>query len=124
MFNYRHHLQSAHVYHSCANPMRMSMVTGVGYNQPVPHSRFFGPTPGGFNAGPRGDAADQAFVDQAGRLEWSSTEYWLLPIANALSALAWLMPAGSTEQRRLGRRDAGTIVAMSRERRGRCGRCR
>jgi hypothetical protein len=89
-----------------ANPLRMSMVTGVGYNQPVPHSRFFGPMPGGFSAGPRGDAEDQAFVDQAGRLEWSSTEYWVLPIANTLSALAWLTPSRQLEDRTLGRRPA------------------
>jgi hypothetical protein len=89
-----------------ANPLRMSLVTGVGYNQPVPHSRFFGPMPGGFSAGPRGDAADQVFVDQEGRLEWSSTEYWVLPIANTLSALARLIPSRQLDGRTLGHRSA------------------
>jgi hypothetical protein len=74
------------------NPLDVCMVSGVGYNNPMPHSRFYGTIPGGFMAGPRGDAADKMVVDQDGRAEWSSTEYWNVPIANALMALAILIP--------------------------------
>ncbi len=72
------------------NPMMASMVTGVGYNNPMPHSRFLGPFPGGFMSGFIGDADDRPVLDLEGRAQWNTTEYWNTPLANCLMALAEL----------------------------------
>ena len=74
------------------NPLNVCSVSGIGYNNPMPHSRFFGTMPGGFQVGARGDARDEMVIDQSARAEWSSTEYWNVPTANALMALAVLLP--------------------------------
>jgi hypothetical protein len=74
------------------NPLNCSVITGVGYNNPMPHSRFLGAMIGGICAGPRGDADDNIFIDLEGRADWSSTEYWNTPTANMLMALAELLP--------------------------------
>jgi hypothetical protein len=85
------------------NPFRASFVTGVGYGHPVPHSRFLGAIPGGVMNGPRGTAEDEPFVDTEARIDWGSTEYWNLPLANLLQALARLMPRDVPASRKIGR---------------------
>jgi hypothetical protein len=74
------------------NNLMTSMVSGVGFNNPMPHSRFLGTFPGGFCVGPRGNGRDEIVVDLLARAEWSSTEYWLTPLSNSLMALAILLP--------------------------------
>jgi hypothetical protein len=86
-----------------ANPLRVSMISGVGMANATPYSRFLGPMPGGFMLGPRGTAADTTWADTGGRLAWSSGEYWLAPLANTLLALAELLPAEVPAARKLGR---------------------
>jgi hypothetical protein len=79
------------------------MISGVGARTAAPYSRFLGPMPGGFMIGPRGSADDTAWVDTEGRLAWNSGEYWMAPLANALMALAELLPPGTAPaSRRLG----------------------
>lgn len=85
-----------------ANPLGISMISGVGMRNATPYSRFLGPLPGGFMLGPRGTAADTAWADAEGRLAWSSGEYWMAPLANTLMALAELLPATVLPARRLG----------------------
>jgi hypothetical protein len=75
------------------NPLGVSMVTGVGYRNATPYSRFYGPLPGGFCIGPRGTAEDEIWIDTEGRNAWSSGEYWMPPLSNALLALSKLLPA-------------------------------
>ncbi len=75
------------------NPLGVCMVTGVGYRNATPYSRFYGPLPGGFCVGPRGTEKDEVWVDTEGRTVWSSGEYWMPPLANALLALSNLLPA-------------------------------
>ncbi len=72
------------------NPAMASLVTGTGYNNPMPHSRFFGPYPGGFMSGFIGDRNDRPVLDLEGRAQWNTTEYWNTPLANCLMALAEL----------------------------------
>ncbi len=74
------------------NPLGSSLVTGVGYRQAMPHSRFHGQIPGGFMVGPRGNAADEISIDLDARAEWNSTEYWNTPVAYALLAFTHLLP--------------------------------
>lgn len=74
------------------NPLNISMITGAGYNQPQPYSRFFGPCNGGFMNGPAGDANDHIEADMQQRYRWNSTEYWVVPLANMLLALTALLP--------------------------------
>ena len=88
-----------------ANPYGASLVTGVGFGHPVPHSSFVGARPGGIMVGPRGNADDEAFVDDGMRMDWGSTEYWNLALANLLQALAHLVPAEVPAGRKLGRRE-------------------
>jgi hypothetical protein len=87
------------------NPLNASMISGVGYRNAVPYSRFFGHLLGGFSVGPRGTAADTISVDQEGRYLWSSGEYWMAPLANALLALAELLPGKDHVPRRVGSLD-------------------
>jgi hypothetical protein len=75
-----------------ANPYGVSMMTGVGFGHPVPHSSFFGAHVGGIMVGPRGTLEDEAFIDVEMRMDWASTEYWNLSLANLLQALAHLTP--------------------------------
>jgi hypothetical protein len=89
-----------------ANPLGLSMVTGVGHRFAAPYSRFAGPVAGGFLVGPRGTAEDEMWADSDGRMEWSSGEYWMAPLANALMALAELLPP---------RPPAGPLIAASRK---------
>jgi hypothetical protein len=85
------------------NPFDASVVTGVGYGQPVPHSRFQGAILGGVMNGPRGTAADEPFLDTEAHIDWGSAEYWNLPLGNLLQALAYLMPANVPASRKIGR---------------------
>ncbi|OHD68023.1 MAG: hypothetical protein A2177_07955 [Spirochaetes bacterium RBG_13_68_11] len=85
-----------------ANPLGVSMISGVGVRAAAPYSRFLGPMPGGCMVGPRGTADDTAWVDTEGRLAWSSGEYWMAPLANMLMALAELLPGTVPASRRLG----------------------
>lgn len=88
-----------------SNPYGVSLVTGIGFDHPVPHSGFFGARSGGIMVGPRGNAADEPFIDVEGRMEWASTEYWNLALANLLQALAHLVPREVPAERKLGRRE-------------------
>jgi len=87
-----------------ANPYAVSLVTGVGFGHPVPHSSFIGAHPGGIMVGPRGTAEDNPFVDVEMRMDWASTEYWNLSLANLLQALAHLIPREVPVERKLGLR--------------------
>jgi len=68
------------------------VISGVGYNNPMPHSRFFGTIIGGFSVGPVGDLKDEFVLDLDARAAWNATEYWNPPVANTLMALAHLLP--------------------------------
>lgn len=85
------------------NPCNTSLITGVGYSNAMPYSRFFGNLPGGFCLGPRGDAKDRIFIESEGWPDWSSGEYWMVPLANSLMALAYLLPVQVERTRKLGR---------------------
>lgn len=87
-----------------ANPFNSSLISGVGYNNPMPHSRFFGTCPGGFCAGFIGSAEDQPLLDLDGDAQWNTTEYWMTPLSNALMALSLLNPARGEGCQRLGAR--------------------
>lgn len=75
------------------NEQNISLVSGIGYNNPMPHSRFHSTMVGGFCVGPRGDKEDRMVVDTHRRAEWNSTEYWNCPVANTLMAFAHLLPS-------------------------------
>jgi hypothetical protein len=89
------------------NPFNSSLISGVGYNNPMPHSRFLGTYPGGFCNGFNGSADDQPQLDLDGRAQWNTTEYWMTPLSNALMALCLLNPARGGPGRKLGRRERG-----------------
>jgi len=84
------------------NTLKSCMVSGLGYNNPMPHSRFLGTYPGGFCVGPRGNKKDKIVIDLKARAEWSSTEYWLTPLSNTLMALSILLPKKIKETNKIG----------------------
>ncbi|GAB4409134.1 MAG: hypothetical protein OHK0039_12660 [Bacteroidia bacterium] len=84
------------------NPLDTCMVSGIGYRNPMPHSRFHGYMVGGFCVGPRGDAKDNISIDLDARAEWNSTEYWNTPVGNATQALAHLLPPVIGREKKLG----------------------
>lgn len=84
------------------NELNVSLVSGIGYNNPMPHSRFLGTYQGGFCVGPRGNAKDRIVIDRKARAEWSSTEYWLTPLSNTLMALTILLPRDIKERNKIG----------------------
>jgi hypothetical protein len=85
-----------------ANPFNSSLISGVGYNNPMPHSRFLGTYPGGFCAGFIGSPDDLPQLDLDGNAQWNTTEYWMTPLSNALMALSLLNPSRGASSRRLG----------------------
>jgi hypothetical protein len=84
------------------NPFNSCLVSGVGYNNPMPHSRFLGTYPGGFSTSFNGSADDMPQLDLEGDAQWNTTEYWMTPLSNALMALALLNPRASDPSRKLG----------------------
>lgn len=84
------------------NEYDVSFVSGVGYNNPMPHSRMMGTLIGGFMNGFRGSADDIPAVDLERDAEWNSTEYWNTPLSNCLMALACLLPPTVPSSRKLG----------------------
>jgi hypothetical protein len=85
------------------NPFNACLVSGVGYNNPMPHSRYLGTLPGGFCIGFNGSAGDLPQLDQEGDAQWNTTEYWMTPLSNALMALGLLNPQPDDASRKLGR---------------------
>ncbi len=83
------------------NEASISLVSGIGYNNPMPHSRFHGTMVGGFCVGPRGDKEDRMVIDSQRRAEWNSTEYWNCPVANTLMAFAQLLPTTIEDKNKL-----------------------
>ena len=84
------------------NPLHVSFVNGIGYNQPMPHSRFLGQLPGAPMIGPRGDANDEFYTDTMGRADWSTCEYWVATGGNMVMALSHLIPKHIPEANKLG----------------------
>jgi hypothetical protein len=84
------------------NPFNACVVSGVGYNNPMPHSRFLGTFPGGFCTAFNGSADDQPQLDLDGDAQWNTTEYWMTPLSNTLMALALLNPPADGASRKLG----------------------
>ena len=74
------------------NVKNSCVISGVGYNNPMPHSRFFGTLIGGFCVGPIGNLQDETVLDLDARAAWNSTEYWNPPVGNSLMALSLLLP--------------------------------
>ena len=87
------------------NDFNVSFVSGIGYNNPMPHSRFLGTTIGGFMAGFIGNADDSAHVDLKAKAQWNTTEYWNTPIGNLCMALAELLPKEVKSEQKLGQKE-------------------
>jgi hypothetical protein len=91
------------------NPFNACLVSGVGYNNPMPHSRYLGTLPGGFCIGFNGSTDDMPQLDQQGDAQWNTTEYWMTPLSNTLLALGLLNPPAADASRKLGMRPASGL---------------
>jgi hypothetical protein len=89
------------------NPFNVSFISGVGYNNPMPHSRFLGTSIGGYMSGFIGNTDDTPHVDLQAKAQWNTTEYWVTPKANLCLALAELLPAEVDPREKLGSSQAG-----------------
>ena len=58
--------------------------------------------PGGFCVGPVGTPGDAISADLASETDWSTGEYWLVPLANTCQALSILLPSRVSASRKLG----------------------
>ena len=96
-----HWLLGCNTHNSC-------LVSGAGYNNPMPHSRFLGTYPGGFCNGFNGSAEDQPLLDLEGNAQWNSVEYWVTPLSNTLMALGLLNPPPADASRKLGWKTGAT----------------
>jgi len=85
-----------------SNPLNASAISGIGFQNVVPYSNFQGPMAGGFCNGPRGRPDDSMEADLDGTIQWSTGEYWMVPLANALLALAGLIPSEVLQSKKLG----------------------
>ena len=95
------------------NPADTTFVTGAGYNNPMPYSRFLGTVNGGFCNGFRGTAEDEPFLDERRLPEWNSTEYWNTPLSNSLMALSHLLYSEVPAERKLGAPQREKVTGMS-----------
>jgi hypothetical protein len=86
------------------NPLGVSAVAGVGFRTLAACGSFLGPAPGGFCSAFRGDENDGIQPDLDGTMDCCTGESWMAPLANALMALAGLLPAGSLAGSRSGSR--------------------
>lgn len=84
------------------NDQDVSFISGVGYNNPMPHSRFLGTVIGGIMNGFRGTKEDIPYVDMKRECEWKSTEYWNIALAYCLLALSRLLPSEIPPSGKLG----------------------
>ena len=89
------------------NPFNVSFISGIGYNNPMPHSRFLGTSCGGFMVGFIGNTDDTPYVDLKAKAQWNSTEYWVTPQANLCMALAELLPEEVDPRTKLGSSQVG-----------------
>jgi hypothetical protein len=84
------------------NPYHATLISGVGFNNPMPHSRLLGTFPGGFCTGFCGTPDDQPHLDIEANAQWNTTEYWQPGIANSLLALSHLLPSDDDPKNKLG----------------------
>ena len=59
-----------------ANPFAACLMTGEGWRNPYPHSRFVGLIPGGLMNGIAGNVKDEPVLDTENGFDWRTTEYW------------------------------------------------
>jgi hypothetical protein len=89
------------------NPFNSSLISGVGFNNPMPHSRFLGTFPGGFCTAFNGSSDDRPLLDLDGNAQWNTTEYWMTPLSNALMAHSHLNPSRGAASGKIGRLERG-----------------
>ena len=94
------------------NPFNSCLISGVGYNNPMPHSRLLGTYPGGFCIGFIGSPEDQPVADLQADAMWNTSEYWMVPLSNALMALSILNPSKPTASRKLGQRNQPAKISV------------
>lgn len=74
------------------NPLNRSLYTGIGYRQPIAYSFRLPQIPEGSVAGFIGRPDDTPYLEESFAIEWNTLEYWDIPYARAIEAIAWLPP--------------------------------
>lgn len=78
------------------------LISGLGFNNPMPHSRLLGTFPGGFCSGFIGTPSDTPHLDTMGDAQWNTTEYWATPQSNLFMALTILLQRNPAPKSKLG----------------------
>ena len=72
------------------NTLNRSLFNGIGYRQPVGYGFRVTQLPEGIVAGFIGRPDDTPYLEESFAIEWNTLEYWDVPYAHAINAIAWL----------------------------------
>ena len=72
------------------NVCNRSLLTGIGYRQPVGYSFRVPQVPEAMVVGFIGRPDDTPYIEQSTAIEWNTLEYWSVPYQQAAQAASWL----------------------------------
>jgi hypothetical protein len=72
------------------NTLNRSLISGIGYRQPVAYSYRVPQLPEGMVVGFIGRPDDSPYLEESTAIEWNTLEYWSIPYLQAAQAACWL----------------------------------
>ncbi len=72
------------------NTLNRSLISGIGYRQPVAYSYRIPQLPEGMVVGFIGRPDDSPYLEASTAIEWNTLEYWSMPYLHAAQAACWL----------------------------------
>ena len=72
------------------NTCNRSLLTGIGYRQPVGYSFRIPQLPEAMFVGFIGRPDDTPYLEESTAIEWNTLEYWSVPYQQAAQAAVWL----------------------------------
>lgn len=72
------------------NVLNRSLISGIGYRQPIAYSYRIPQLPEGMVVGFIGRPDDSPYLEESTAIEWNTLEYWSVPYLHAAQAACWL----------------------------------
>jgi hypothetical protein len=72
------------------NPLNRSLITGIGYRQPIGYSFRIPQLPEAMLVGFIGRPDDSPYLEESTAIEWNTLEYWSMPYIHAAMTACWL----------------------------------
>ncbi len=72
------------------NTLNRSLITGIGYRQPIGYSFRIPQLPEAMLVGFIGRPDDSPYLEESTAIEWNTLEYWSVPYIHAAMAACWL----------------------------------